>query len=103
MRLVRYSATFHDQLRTLLDQGLPLFGAALIAKKRDLLRHSIERHLAQFPRTKRPDPQLNLTVYPVSGTPFIVLYDFDDTELRVHFVFHYHSDLRDLDPSSAQW
>jgi hypothetical protein len=32
-----------------------------------------------------------------------VLYDFDDAEFRVHFVFHRHADLRDLDPASAEW
>jgi hypothetical protein len=32
-----------------------------------------------------------------------MLYDFDDTELRVHFIFHRHADLRDLDPGSVEW
>ena len=33
----------------------------------------------------------------------VVVYDHDDTELRLHFVFHQSADLRHLDPLSAEW
>ena len=44
---------------------------------------------------------LGLTVYPISKTPFVVLYDYDDAELRVHFLLPVRADRRD--PASAEW
>jgi hypothetical protein len=44
-----------------------------------------------------------LTVYRVAKTPFVVLYDYDDTELRVHFILPARADRRDLDASSVEW
>lgn len=103
MRRVVYSVTFHDQLRALLEMGLPHFGAAIIAEKRDLVRATIETFLAAYPAVKRPHPELGLVAYPVRDTPFVVLYDFDDAELRVHFILHKHASLDELDPLAAQW
>ena len=103
MRRVVYSLTFHQQLRDLLDHGLSHFGATIIAAKRDRVRQTIELILAAHPNIKRPHAALGLTVYPISGTPFVVLYSFDDAELCVHFIFHKHASLEDLDPKSANW
>lgn len=103
MRRVVYSATFHEQFRALLDMGLPLFGAAVIANKRDRVRATIEAFLVAYPAVKRPHPELGLVAYPIRDTPFVVLYDFDDAELRVHFILHKHASLDDLDPAAAQW
>jgi hypothetical protein len=64
---------------------------------------TIEHVLAAFPAIKRSHPDLGLCVYPIARTPLVVLYDFDDSELRVHFVFHRHADLQDLDPTSVEW
>lgn len=103
MRRIRVSKTFTDQLHALLAQGLPLFGEQVVAEKRTLVYDVIEHHLALFPASKQPDPSLGLTVYPVSNTPFVVLYDFDNSELRVHFILPARADRRDLDPTSAEW
>ena len=103
MRTVRYSRTFALAFDNLLAQGVPHFGLDLIMAKRALVRRTIEQYLAVFPEIKRPHPALGLVVYPISKTPFVVLYDFDDTELRVHFVFHKHAALEDLDPAKAEW
>ena len=67
------------------------------------VERTLEHFLAVHPDAKRADPHLGLHVYPISRTPFVVLYDFDDRELRVHFIFHRNADLRDLDPKSAEW
>ena len=103
MRQVRLSVTFNDQLNDLLDQGELRFGATLIDEKKKLVYSCIRTFLASHPGTKRKDPRHGLIVYPITDTPFMVLYDFDDAELRVHFIFHRHADLRDLDPSTAEW
>jgi plasmid stabilization system protein ParE len=103
MRKVRVSKTALDQLNALLAQGIEPFGVRVVAEKRDRVYATIEHVLAAFPAIKRPHPNLGLCVYPIARTPFVVLYNFDDSELRVHFIFHRHADLRDLDPTSIQW
>jgi plasmid stabilization system protein ParE len=103
MRAVRYSKTFNDQLVDLIEFGERRFGRRLAATKQQLVYSTAEHYLAYFPGVKRPDRSLGLTVYPIDKTPFVILYDYDDTELRVHFVFHKSADLADLDSASAEW
>ena len=103
MRTVRLSRTFLESFDELLAQGEAKFGTKVVADKRAGVRHTIERFLAVHPEAKAPHPVLGLRVYPITRTPFVVLYDFDDAELRVHFIFHRHADLRDLDPTTAEW
>jgi plasmid stabilization system protein ParE len=103
MRAVRLSITFNDQLNELIAQGEDQFGIAVAEVKKQKVYSTIRSHLAHHPRTKKPHSRLGLVVYPVTDTPFVVLYDFDDAELRIHFVFHRHADLRDLDPKSVGW
>jgi hypothetical protein len=43
----------------------------------------IDTTLSRTPALKRRDAKLNLVVYPVSHTPFIVIYDLDDNEVWV--------------------
>jgi plasmid stabilization system protein ParE len=91
------------QLQTLLDQGAAKFGFAVAADKLRRLDETINNHLAVFPATKRPDKRLKLHLYPVTKTPFVIAYDFDDDELRVHFVLHASADRRLIDPGDVDW
>ena len=102
MRRVRLSRTFFDQLHQLLKQGYPKFGERVVLEKRDRIFRLIEQHLARYPRVPR-NHRHGLCVYPVRGTPFVLLYDYDDEELRVLFVFHRAADLSDIDPFAAEW
>jgi len=103
MRNVRVSKTALDQPNALRAQGIEPFGVRVVAEKRDRVYATIEHVLAAFPAIKRPHPDLGLCVYPIARTPFVLLYDFDDSEMRVHFIFHRHADLRDLDQTSIEW
>lgn len=103
MRAVRLSITFNDQLNELLAQGEARFGQAVADEKRRKVYSTIRTFLARHPNTKRPQRRLRLVDYPIDDTPFMVLYDFDDAQLRVHFVFHRRASLRNLDPRSAEW
>lgn len=103
MRRVVRSRTYVSQLKDLLDQGIERFGIAVVEKKLALIDRTLEEFLARHPMAKRPDRKLGLRVYPVSDTPFLVLYDFTDTELRAHFIFHESASREDLDPNSAEW
>ena len=103
MRDVRLSRTFFEQLHTLLEQGYPRFGAAVVAEKRNRVFAFIESYLAYFPSAKRSDPISHLTAHGVDKTPFVILYDYDDLELRIHFIVHKSADRSKIDLSSAEW
>jgi mRNA-degrading endonuclease RelE of RelBE toxin-antitoxin system len=103
MRDVRLSKTCLEQLNALLAQDVAPFGPRLVAQKRDLVYDLIGNFLAHHPDAKRPHRRLGLRVYAVRKTPFVLVSDFDDAELRVHFIFHRHANLDDLEPTSAEW
>ena len=101
MRSIRLSRTYDDELRALLAQGLPRFGARTVRRSRDRVEDAI-KHIAQYPR--RPiDPQLGICAYHVTRTPFVLLYDFDDRELRVHLIIHASMDRAAVDLSKVVW
>jgi len=102
MRQVRYSTTFIHQLNMLLAQGEAKFGARVVDEKRDLVYDTIDHFIAQFPRKPR-DPDLDLCTHVIASTPFVVIYDFDDTELRVYFIVHGHADRSRIDPNDVEW
>jgi mRNA-degrading endonuclease RelE of RelBE toxin-antitoxin system len=103
MRNVRYSKTFLDQLNELLRQGVAKFGKRVVMDKQALVYDAIDNHLAHFPRTAGLDRRLGLYVYAISQTPFVVLYDFDDDELRVYFIVHGRADRRLIDRTTVAW
>ena len=103
MRRVRRSRTAIDGLQTLLAQGLPKFGFRVIAGKLQILDRAIDTYLAANPQNGFRDPRRKFRHYPVFGTPFTVVYEYDDDELRVLFIVHQHADRRRLDPSAVEW
>lgn len=103
MRTIRVSRTFLDQLNELLDQGEQRFGRAVIDEKKSLVYGAIRKHIALFPASRMREPDLGLYIYPVTATPFVLLYDYDDVELRIHFVLHKRADRTGIDPSDIEW
>ena len=103
MRSIVYSITFNDQLNQYLDTGEPKYGAAVVDAKKNHVYSTIRNILANNPGIKRPDPTLGLVVYPISKTPFFVVYDYDAAELRVHFIFINGKPLGAIDPKSVEW
>jgi mRNA-degrading endonuclease RelE of RelBE toxin-antitoxin system len=102
MRNIRFSKNFNEELATLLLQGLDRFGARVIAQKREAVYKTIENFLVHFPL--RPiDEKLGIYTYPVTGTPFVLLYDFDDAELRIYLIIHGSSDRTLIDLKSVEW
>ena len=102
MRQVRYSTAFVHQFNTLLAQGEAKFGARVADQKRDLVYDTIDHYLAWLPKKPR-DPDIDLYTHAIAGTPFVVIYDFDDTELRVFFIVHGHADRAHIDPAGVEW
>jgi mRNA-degrading endonuclease RelE of RelBE toxin-antitoxin system len=102
MRRVLRSRTYLAQLKTFIEKGTKTFGAAVAERTLARIDHTIEQHLAHYP--KKPfDHRLGLYVYAVSRTPFVLIYDFDDEELRVHFIVYGRADRNNIDPLSADW
>ncbi len=102
MRTIRLSKSFAEEFDRLLAQGEERFGLAVVDEKRALVRGAIAKHLAYFPR--RPvDSVLGICTYHVTDTPFVLLYDYDDAELRVHLVVHGRSDWSRIDLSAVEW
>jgi plasmid stabilization system protein ParE len=102
MRRVVPSRTYVAQLQVFIEQGIARFGLAVANRTLARIERTIE-HLAHFPASKKPDAKFGLTVSRVARTPFVVLYDCDDAELRVHFILPASADRRGLDPASAEW
>jgi plasmid stabilization system protein ParE len=103
MRTLILSKTFNDQLIDYIASGEQRFGAQTAEQKKNKVLDTIENVLLHNPAIKARDQRLGLVVYPISGTPFFILYDYDDTELRVHFVFLKGKPLDDIDPKTAEW
>ena len=102
MRAIKLSRSFNDELAGLLSQGIDRFGAAVVAQKRALVFDTIQNYLAHYP--VRPiDPDLSICAYPVTGVPFVLLYDYDDAQLRVHLIIHASADRTLVDLSSVIW
>jgi mRNA-degrading endonuclease RelE of RelBE toxin-antitoxin system len=101
MRLVRLSRSFRDELPRLLAQGVH-FGASVVSDKHRRVVYAVENVLAANP--KRPiDPVLGICAYHVHKTPFVLLYDYDDSELRVHLIIHAKADRTLIDLSTVVW
>ena len=103
MRSIIYSTTFDEQLIEYIEHGELTYGAAVATEKKDRVYDTIKDVLAHSPGIKQRDPVLDLVVYPVTGTPFFILYDYDDSELRVHFVFINGKPLSEIDPACVEW
>jgi plasmid stabilization system protein ParE len=102
MRRIRLSKTYDDELEALLEQGIPGFGVRVVRASRNRVERAIEQTLVQHPR--RPiDPQLGVCTYHVSKTPFVLLYDYDDRELRVHLIIHGSMDRAAIDLTKVVW
>jgi len=98
----RHDRRVPRQAAGLLAQGEAKFGTRVADRKRDLVYDTIDYYLAKFP-TKRRDRAIDLYTHAVTGTPFVVIYDFDDTELRVFFIVHGHTDRAHIDPADVEW
>ena len=102
MRSIRISQTFSTELAALLRQGMLRFGSDVIAEKQQHILDTINNFLALYPR--RPvDPILSICTFPVRNAPFVILYDFDDRDLRIHLIIHEKTDRTLIDLTKVEW
>ena len=102
-RIVRFSRTARDAFVQLLLQGAEKFGVDVADEKRRLVVACLETYLAANPHHGLYDRLRKVRHFPVSKTPFVVVYEYDDDELRVLFILHKSADRRRLDPSQVTW
>jgi hypothetical protein len=102
MRRVVRSRTYVAQLKTFIEQGTETFGAAVAERTLARIDRTIEQHLVRYPK-KPVDDQLGLYVYAVLRTPFVLIYDFDEEEIRLHFIVPARVDRAGIDPMSVEW
>jgi plasmid stabilization system protein ParE len=103
MRVVRISRTARSMFQTLLAQGIARFGVDVAEQKRRLVVARIENYLTEFPHLGLRTPRKSFYHYPVSGTPFTVVYEYDDTELRVLFIVHQSANRKRLKIADVEW
>ena len=86
MRRVRLSQAFVRALKRHLREGADRFGFATARSIERKLDRVIFHHLPRSPLLGRRHNGLGRYVFHVPKTPFILLYDFNERELRMHLV-----------------
>ena len=100
---IRFSRTARDQFQILLAHGAEKFGIDLADQKRRLVEDCIANYLIDHPEHGLRDKGRSFFHHRVAKTPFTVVYDFDENELRILFIVHSRADRRRLDPVSVEW
>ena len=103
MRTVRYAQSAEAAFQTLLAQGAEKFGFDVADEKRRLLQTCVRNYLAEHPHHGLRTPGQSFRHYPVTDTPFTVVFEYDDIELRVLFLVHQRADRRRLKLSDVEW
>ena len=72
-------------------------------EKRRLLQTCVRNYLAEHPHHGLRTLGQSFRHYPVTETPFTVVFEYDDIELRVLFIVHQRADRRRLKLSDVEW
>ena len=103
MRRVRVAASARIVFQTMLEQGAEKFGVAVAIEKERIVFDVLNTYLSEHPYRGKYDKRLNLHTYHISKTPFVLVYEFDEVELRVLFILHERADRRLIDPNAVDW
>jgi plasmid stabilization system protein ParE len=103
MRAIRVSRTYLEALKELLAYGEARFGTTVVDEKRARIERTIAHILRDYPGIGRFETDLGVYSYPVTRTPFVLLYDFDDNELRVHLIAHGRADRSRIALDDVDW
>jgi plasmid stabilization system protein ParE len=103
MRVIRVSRSYLAALHELLAYGESRFGSAVVDDKRARIEHTIEQILSEYPGIGRFETNLGVYSYAVTRAPFVLLYDFDDVELRIHLIIHASSDRSRVSLAEIEW
>lgn len=87
----------------MLRAGADAFGVDVADEKRRRVEDCIRNYLAMHPGHGLRTSGRPFRHYPVTDTPFTIVYEFDVEELRVLFILHNRADRRKLRTSSVEW
>ena len=102
-RRIVLSRTARELFNVMLAQGAEKFGINVADAKRRSVIETLETYLAENPHHGLIDRRLQLRHFHVSKTPFVIVYEYDDLELRVMFILHQRADRSRLDRSDVEW
>jgi hypothetical protein len=103
MRTVRYARSAEAAFQILLAQGAAKFSVDVVDEKRLLLRTCVGNYLAEYPHHGLRTPGKTFRHYPVDNTPYTVVFDYDEVELRELFIVHQSADRRRPEVFDVQW
>ena len=103
MRRVQVATSARLVFQTMLEQGAEKFGVAVAMEKERIVFDVLTTYLSEHPYRGNYDSRLKLHTYHVSKTPFVLVYEYDDAELRVLFIIHERADRRLIDPNDVDW
>jgi plasmid stabilization system protein ParE len=103
MRTVRVSRSYLAALHELLAYGEARFGSLVVDDKRERVERTIGQILRDYPGIGRFEAHLGVFSYPVTRTPFVLLYDFDDHEIRLHLITHARADRTRIELDDVVW
>ena len=86
MRRVHLSRAFAYALKRHLRESAERFGLATARTIEQKIARVIFKHLPHSPLLGRQHTVLGRYVFHVPKTPFVLLYNFDDQELRMHLI-----------------
>lgn len=96
------SRTYDRERDVLLADGSERFGPEVADVKKKRIEHVIERFLLFYP-VRSPDPIVELVVYRISKTPFVLVYDYSDTELRIHHIVYARMSRTSVKNLAIEW
>ena len=103
MRQVRIAASAHAFFQSMLEQGAEKFGIPVAQEKERIVHDTLHGTVAEHPHRGRHDERLSLYTYHVGTTPFVLVYEFDEAEVRVLFIVHERADRRRLHRRDVSW
>jgi hypothetical protein len=104
MRSIRFSLTALQSLELLLGLGSAYYSDEFLTYQKNRVFDSVRVHLLAFPEACPVNKTFrNLRIYNVKHTPFAVVYDFDDTELRIRQIVHRRANRTPASVANIQW
>jgi plasmid stabilization system protein ParE len=100
---VRIAISAQRFFQAMLEQGAEKFGVAIAREKERLVYDTLHTYLAHYPHHGLTTPGQRFLHYPVKDTPFTIVYEYNNKDLRVFYILHKHADRRNLDLHEVEW
>jgi plasmid stabilization system protein ParE len=104
MRTVRISVTAENSLTAMLVDGAAHYSLPFLEAQRSRVYATILRTIAQFPDMRPQNVNFDgLRLLSIKHTPFTVVYDFDDAEVRILQVLHRRAAMTRARALNIEW